>query len=110
MLVPTEVTRPQEIADAPVVCDDLLAAVRHVLGVRPVTRRVLVVRLDGAGDVLLAGPAVRAVAAAAEGDPDVRAGRCRGGRDAARRARVLGWPAPWVTARRRRCSRRTWPR
>ncbi len=30
------------------------------------TRRVLVVRLDGAGDVLLAGPAVRAVAAAAE--------------------------------------------
>ena len=29
-------------------------------------RRVLVVRLDGAGDVLLAGPAVRAVAAAAE--------------------------------------------
>ena len=30
------------------------------------TPRVLVVRLDGAGDVLLAGPAVRAVAATAE--------------------------------------------
>ena len=28
------------------------------------THRVLVTRLDGAGDVLLAGPAVRAVAAA----------------------------------------------
>ncbi|HZG88708.1 MAG TPA: glycosyltransferase family 9 protein, partial [Pseudonocardia sp.] len=28
--------------------------------------RVLVVRLDGAGDVVLAGPAVRAIAARAE--------------------------------------------
>ena len=28
-------TRAQEIADAPVVCADLLAAVRHVLGGRP---------------------------------------------------------------------------
>lgn len=34
VLVPTGVTRAQEIADAPVVCDDLLAAVRHVLGGR----------------------------------------------------------------------------
>ena len=34
VLVPTPVTRPQEIADAPVVRDDLLAAVRHVLGMR----------------------------------------------------------------------------
>jgi histidinol-phosphate phosphatase family protein len=34
VLVPTAVTRAQEIADAPVVCADLLAAVRHVLGGR----------------------------------------------------------------------------
>jgi histidinol-phosphate phosphatase family protein len=35
VLVPTPVTRPQEIADAPVVRNDLLAAVHHVLGIRP---------------------------------------------------------------------------
>ena len=60
------------------------------------TRRVLVVRLDGAGDVLLAGPAVRAVAAAAEvsllcGPAGAEAaGLLPGVR------RVLVWPAPWV--------------
>jgi D-glycero-D-manno-heptose 1,7-bisphosphate phosphatase len=35
VLVPTPVTRPQEIADAPVVRNDLLAAVHHVLGIQP---------------------------------------------------------------------------
>jgi ADP-heptose:LPS heptosyltransferase len=61
-----------------------------------VSRRVLVVRLDGAGDVLLAGPAVRAVAAAAEvsllcGPAGAEAaGLLPGVR------RVLVWPAPWV--------------
>jgi ADP-heptose:LPS heptosyltransferase len=61
-----------------------------------VTRRVLVVRLDGAGDVLLAGPAVRAVAAAAE--VTVLCGPA--GAEAARMLpgvhRVEVWPAPWV--------------
>jgi D-glycero-D-manno-heptose 1,7-bisphosphate phosphatase len=31
VLVPTAVTRPEEVAAAPVVCDDLVAAVRHLL-------------------------------------------------------------------------------
>jgi ADP-heptose:LPS heptosyltransferase len=60
------------------------------------TRRVLVARLDGAGDVLLAGPAVRAVAAAAEVTVlcgpagSAAAGMLPGVR------RVLVWAAPWV--------------
>jgi ADP-heptose:LPS heptosyltransferase len=60
------------------------------------TRRVLVVRLDGAGDVLLAGPAVRAVADAAEvvvlcGPAGAEAAAALPGV-----GRVLVWPAPWV--------------
>ena len=61
-------------------------------------RRVLVVRLDGAGDVLLSGPAVRAVAAGS----DVTM-LC--GPDGAAAARllpgvtdVLSWASPWVLA------------
>ena len=59
-------------------------------------RRVLVVRLDGAGDVLLAGPAVRAVAARAEvgllcGPAGAAAGRLLPGV-----AGVMTWAAPWV--------------
>lgn len=34
VLVPTPVTRPQEVADAPVVRSDLVAAVRELLGMR----------------------------------------------------------------------------
>lgn len=62
------------------------------------TRRVLVARLDGAGDVLLAGPAVRAVAAA----PGVEAVLLCGpqGAPAARllpgAAQVLEWACPWI--------------
>jgi ADP-heptose:LPS heptosyltransferase len=62
------------------------------------TRRVLITRLDGAGDVLLAGPAVRAVAAAPdtevsllcgpEGEP---AGRLLPGV-----GRVISWTSPWA--------------
>ena len=60
------------------------------------TRRVLVVRLDGAGDVLLAGPAVRAVAATAEvtllcGPAGAAAGAILPGVN-----RVSEWAAPWV--------------
>ncbi|GAA1312898.1 glycosyltransferase family 9 protein [Pseudonocardia xinjiangensis] len=61
------------------------------------TRRVLVTRLDGAGDVLLAGPAVRAVAAAPDtevtllcGPDGVAAGRLLPGV-----RRVIEWAAPW---------------
>ena len=61
-------------------------------------RRVLVVRLDGAGDVLLAGPAVRAVAAAAEvtmlcGPDGAGAARLLPGV-----VEVLTWASPWVLA------------
>ena len=60
-------------------------------------RRVLVVRLDGAGDVLLAGPAVRAVAASGAavtllcGPAGAAAGRLLPGV-----ADVLVWASPWV--------------
>jgi len=79
VLVPTSVTRPQELAAAPSVAGDLSQAVdlilrRHRLSPAPsdvssADRRaghVLVVRADSAGDVLLTGPAIRAVAAGAE--------------------------------------------
>ncbi len=74
VLVPTPVTRPEEIAAAGWVADDLPAAVREILrrqqAVLPgrVTDPVgtaLVVRSDSAGDVLVTGPAIRAVAAGA---------------------------------------------
>lgn len=62
------------------------------------SRRVLVARLDGAGDVLLSGPAVRAVAAAAGtevvllcGPEGAAAGRLLPGA-----ARVLEWSCPWI--------------
>ncbi|WP_433392573.1 HAD-IIIA family hydrolase [Micromonospora sp. KLBMP9576] len=81
ILVPTPVTRPQEVAAAPQVAPDLPAAVAAILrrqaavdpGARPARTRpggragtVLVVRADSAGDVLVTGPGIRAVAADAE--------------------------------------------
>ena len=80
ILVPTPVTLPEEIAAAPVVAGDLAGAVHLILrrarltvqgapagagtGHRP--RTVLAVRADSAGDVLITGPAIRALAAGAE--------------------------------------------
>jgi ADP-heptose:LPS heptosyltransferase len=71
-----------------------------------VTRRVLVTRLDGAGDVLLAGPAVRAVAAgrashtASAPDTEVTLLCGPAGAAAGRLlpgvADVLVWASPWV--------------
>jgi histidinol-phosphate phosphatase family protein len=77
ILVPTPRTRLDEVAAAPAVAGDLAGAVRQILRrQRLVTgsgrpsggrgRRVLVVRADSAGDVLLTGPAIRAVAAGAQ--------------------------------------------
>ncbi|WP_214367324.1 glycosyltransferase family 9 protein [Pseudonocardia sp. H11422] len=62
------------------------------------SRRALVVRLDGAGDVLLAGPAVRAVAATPDIDVTLLCGPAGeavgrmlpGARD------VMVWASPWV--------------
>ncbi|GGK89383.1 ADP-heptose:LPS heptosyltransferase [Curtobacterium luteum] len=67
----------------------------HARGGRP---RVLVARLDSFGDVLVAGPAVRAVAAGAAhvtllcGPQGAPAGRLLPGVDV-----VRTWAAPWVT-------------
>jgi histidinol-phosphate phosphatase family protein len=88
ILVPTAVTRPEEIAAAPAVAGNLPSAVDQILrrqrlvatgggpghgpgGGRagrsvPRRRSVLVARPDSAGDVLLTGPAIRAVAAWAD--------------------------------------------
>jgi ADP-heptose:LPS heptosyltransferase len=63
-----------------------------------VTRRVLVVRLDAAGDVLLAGPAVRAVAAAPRTEVSLLCGPAGApaGRLLPGVRRVLEWRSPWV--------------
>ncbi|WP_112737095.1 HAD-IIIA family hydrolase [Micromonospora noduli] len=76
LLVPTPVTRPEEVVAAGWVATDLPAAVAEILrrqqAVQPSTpttepvRTALVVRSDSAGDVLVTGPAIRAVAAGAE--------------------------------------------
>ncbi|WP_422774370.1 HAD-IIIA family hydrolase [Plantactinospora sp. WMMC1484] len=81
ILVPTAQTRPEEVAAAPTVAGDLAGAVdlilrRHRSGTpngspfdspgRTRARCVLVARPDSAGDVLVTGPAIRAVAAGAE--------------------------------------------
>ncbi|REF36910.1 glycosyltransferase family 9 protein [Thermasporomyces composti] len=62
-----------------------------------VTGRILVARLDNIGDVLLAGPAVRAVAAHADSVVFLAGPR---GRDAADLlpgvSQVLEWCAPWI--------------
>jgi ADP-heptose:LPS heptosyltransferase len=66
-----------------------------------VIRRALVARLDNAGDVLLAGPAVRAVAASPRVD-EVWMLVSRQGEAAAALLpgvdRVLTWDCPWITS------------
>ncbi|AGL18107.1 HAD-IIIA family hydrolase [Actinoplanes sp. N902-109] len=75
ILVPTEVTLTPEVAAAPAGAADLGAAVDLILQreqlVTPARARgragtVLVVRSDSAGDMLVTGPGIRAVAAGAE--------------------------------------------
>lgn len=74
VLVPTPVTRPEEVAAAGWVAADLPSAAREILrrqeAVRPEPAggrvgTAVVVRSDSAGDVLVTGPAIRAVAAGA---------------------------------------------
>lgn len=65
-------------------------------------RRVLVARLDSVGDVLLAGPAIRAVAAGRDGEPAEVTLLCGpqgapAGRLLPGVARVLTWACPWIT-------------
>jgi ADP-heptose:LPS heptosyltransferase len=63
-----------------------------------VTRRILVVRLDAAGDVLLAGPAVRAVAACPDAEVSLLCGPAgaAAGRLLPGVRRVLEWASPWI--------------
>ncbi|MGC5019603.1 HAD-IIIA family hydrolase [Micromonospora sp. DT47] len=106
ILVPTPATRPAEVAAAPHVARDLLTAVAAILDraalaagppSRPPRGRVLVVRSDSAGDVLVTGPAIRAVAAGAEGVVLLCGPR---GRDAAALLpgvdELVEWPLPWI--------------
>lgn len=106
ILVPTAVTRREEIAAAPTVAGDLLQAAdlilrrqRLIAAPRGRARRghVLVVRADSAGDVLLTGPAIRAVAASAERVTMLCGPR---GRSAARLLpgidSIVEYPLPWI--------------
>ena len=105
LLVPTPVTRPEEVAAAPHVARDLPAAIGEILrrqaALRPSAPRragtVLVVRSDSAGDVLVTGPAVRAVAAGADRVVLLHGPR---GRHAAALLpgvdELVEWPLPWI--------------
>jgi HAD superfamily hydrolase (TIGR01662 family) len=106
ILVPTAVTRPDEVAAAPAGARDLAAAADLILeretlvtaAPRPgPAGTVLVVRSDSAGDVLLTGPAIRAVAAGAErvvllcGPRGRAAAELLPGID-----EIVEWPLPWI--------------
>ncbi|MFF5173046.1 HAD-IIIA family hydrolase [Micromonospora sp. NPDC000089] len=106
ILVPTPATRGEEVAAAPHVATDLPGAVEEILRRRDALRpagparrggTVLVVRADSAGDVLVTGPAIRAVAAGADRVVLLHGPR---GRDAA--ALLPGvdqrveWALPWI--------------
>jgi histidinol-phosphate phosphatase family protein len=108
ILVPTPTTRPAEVSAAPRVAADLPGAVAEILsriglvtGPTPAVRRrrVLVVRADSAGDVLVTGPAIRAVAAGAEtvvllcGPRGRAAAELLPGVD-----EIVEWPLPWIEA------------
>ncbi|HEX5541305.1 MAG TPA: HAD-IIIA family hydrolase [Micromonospora sp.] len=109
ILVPTPATRAGEIAAAPAVAGDLAGAVKLILrrqrlinsgsrGRSPRRRLcVLVARPDSAGDVLVTGPAIRAVAAAADrvvllcGPRGRRAAELLPGVD-----ELIEWRLPWI--------------
>ncbi|BFU45140.1 HAD-IIIA family hydrolase [Krasilnikovia sp. MM14-A1004] len=106
VLVPTPVTRPDEIAAAPVVAADPGAAADLLLhrqallapAARPgPARTVLLARSDSTGDMLLTGPAIRAVAAGAERVVLLCGPR---GRDAAALLpgvdEIIEWELPWI--------------
>lgn len=106
VLVPTPVTLPGEIAAAPAVAADLAAAADLILRrarlCTPAPRTatagtVLVVRSDSAGDVLVTGPGIRAVAHGAErvvllcGPRGRAAAELLPGVD-----EIIEWRLPWI--------------
>jgi histidinol-phosphate phosphatase family protein len=113
VLVPTRETLLTEVASAPTVAETIGAAVDLVLGRQryliepdravavPQRRRcVLVARPDSAGDVLVTGPAIRAVAAGAErvvmlcGPRGRAAAELLPGVD-----ELIEWRLPWIDPR-----------
>ncbi|WP_346116591.1 HAD-IIIA family hydrolase [Micromonospora coerulea] len=106
IMVPTPATRMAEVAAAPTVADDLPAAVARILdriglvaapAATPRRRTVLVARSDAAGDVLVTGPGIRAVAAGADrvvllcGPRGRAAAELLPGVD-----EIVEWPLPWI--------------
>ncbi|HEU4421918.1 MAG TPA: HAD-IIIA family hydrolase [Pilimelia sp.] len=111
VLVPTPTTLPEEVAAAPAVAGDLRGAVDLILkrqrlvasrgrGAGAGHRRprcVLAVRADSAGDVLLTGPAIRAIAAGADrvvllcGPRGRAAAELLPGVD-----EIIEWRMPWI--------------
>ncbi|MET7671026.1 HAD-IIIA family hydrolase [Micromonospora luteifusca] len=107
VLVPTPVTRPEEVAAAGWVASDLPAAVDEILrrqqAVQPATppgdpvRTALVVRSDSAGDVLVTGPAIRAVAAGAQRVVLLCGPRGRAAADLLPGVdEIIEYPLPWI--------------
>lgn len=109
LMVPTEMTRVMEVAAADNVVPTLEAAADWILArealVRPACppaepgARVLAARTDSAGDVLVCGPAIRALAARA-GHLTMLCGPR--GRLAAELLPgvedIIEWPVPWIDA------------
>ncbi|WP_442929870.1 HAD-IIIA family hydrolase [Micromonospora sp. WMMC241] len=110
VMVPTPATRDAEVAAAPTVAADLPDAVETVLARmrlvaapdtarRPSRGTVLVVRSDAAGDVLVTGPGIRAVAAGAERVVLLCGPRGRAAADLLPGVDdVIECPLPWIDA------------
>ena len=106
ILVPTAVTRPAEVAAAPAGAVDLNAAADLILqrealvtpAPRPAkARTVLVARSDSAGDVLLTGPGIRAVAAGADRVVLLCGPRGRAAADLLPGVdEIIEWRLPWI--------------
>jgi histidinol-phosphate phosphatase family protein len=107
LLVPTEVTRAAEVAQAPAVVATLADAADWILArerllhppvpAAPAGGNVLAVRADSTGDVLICGPAIRALAARAARVTLMCGPR---GRSAAQLLpgvdEIIEWPMPWI--------------
>ncbi|MCW3817510.1 HAD-IIIA family hydrolase [Micromonospora sp. DR5-3] len=106
ILVPTPATRAAEVAAAPTVARDLPEAATEILrrvrlvaapGSPPRRGTVLVARSDAAGDLLVTGPGIRAVAAGADrvvllcGPRGRAAAELLPGID-----EIIEWPLPWI--------------
>jgi ADP-heptose:LPS heptosyltransferase len=107
LLVPTEVTRSAEVAQAPAVVASLGDAVDWILArerllhppvpAAPAGGNVLAVRADSAGDVLICGPAIRALAGRAARVTLLCGPRGRGAAQLLPGVdEIIEWPMPWI--------------